>query len=198
MTWSSNPSAWSTQGFFVPASKLDRLTTFYRPTERPRHYRSSINPGMVVHTAQAARRAGALVSTVDDLWAFATMLAGGRGTSSPRLGGEMTRDRMTAEDAPPTRGSSVTHSGWGLMMSVPAGPTARPACPVATAGRRIGHHVAHRSGRRITAIVLTPTHGDVSPTDRNWSPDFWAAPTEPLTAERQHGSPERPEGSRKP
>jgi CubicO group peptidase (beta-lactamase class C family) len=65
--------------------------------------------------------AGWLVSTVDDLWAFASMLASGGGRLlSAESVRQMTRDRMTSRDRAESRIFLGDHSGWGLMMLVPA------------------------------------------------------------------------------
>jgi CubicO group peptidase (beta-lactamase class C family) len=62
------------------------------------------------------------VSTVDDLWAFASMLAAdGGGLLSRESLRVMTVDRMTADERSDNSVFVGDHSGWGLMMSVPAG-----------------------------------------------------------------------------
>ena len=82
----------------------------------------------------------ALVSTIDDLGAFAAMLAAdGGGLLSEESVALMLRDRTTARDRAENPWFFGKHLGWGLMMSVPAaGVDPRPhrtACPAATAGR---------------------------------------------------------------
>jgi CubicO group peptidase (beta-lactamase class C family) len=78
---------------------------------------------------------GWLVSTADDLWAFASMLAADGGgllsAGSVRL---MTRDRMTARDRAENRMFVGDHSGWGLMMSAPAA-DGTTGVPEGTAGK---------------------------------------------------------------
>jgi CubicO group peptidase (beta-lactamase class C family) len=63
-----------------------------------------------------------LVSTIDDMWSFASMLAkNGDGLLSPESVRLMTTDRMTAADRAENQVFVGDHSGWGLMMLVPAG-----------------------------------------------------------------------------
>jgi CubicO group peptidase (beta-lactamase class C family) len=109
--------------FYVPAAKLDRFTTQYAPDGETAELRVLDRPDGWWSTPPAMPSAsGWLVSTIDDVWAFASMMASGGGdvlsSESVRL---MTLDRMTASERAANSVFVGDHSGWGLMMSVPAG-----------------------------------------------------------------------------
>src|SRR4030088_2274717 len=64
---------------------------------------------------------GWLVSTIDDFWAFVSMLAAcGGDLLAAESVGEMLLDRMSAEERAENEMFVGDHSGWGLMMAVPA------------------------------------------------------------------------------
>ena len=135
--------------FHVPAEKLDRFTTQYAPDSETGELRLLDRPdGWWSVPPKMPSAAGGLVSTVDDLWAFASMMAADGGhllsSESVRL---MMVDRMTDEE----RAEStvfVGDSGWGLMMAVPAadGSTGVPGGYGWEGGHR--HELAHGSRRR--------------------------------------------------
>jgi CubicO group peptidase (beta-lactamase class C family) len=163
-------------GFFVPASKLDRLTTFYRPhgetgalevLDQP--------PGWWSEPPTLPDASAALVSTVDDLWRFTTMLAGGGGnTITADSVAEMTRDRMTAEERAANPWFVGDHSGWGLMMSVPAGDgsTGVPGGYGWEGGSGTTWRTDPATG--LTAILLTQRMV-TSPMPTELVTDFWGA-----------------------
>ena len=110
-------------GFYVPGDKIHRFTTFYAPDletgelvvlDRPEGWWST--------PPKMPDAAGGLVSTVDDVWKVASILAADGGdllsAESVRL---MTLDRMTASERAENSMFVGDHSGWGLMMAVPAG-----------------------------------------------------------------------------
>jgi len=109
--------------FFVPAAKQHRFATQYTPDAETGELRVLDRPDGWWSTPPAMPDAnGWLVSTIDDLWSFASMLAaGGDGVLSPESVRLMTVDRMTAEERAENRIFVGDHSGWGLMMAVPAG-----------------------------------------------------------------------------
>ncbi|HEY1674626.1 MAG TPA: serine hydrolase domain-containing protein [Streptosporangiaceae bacterium] len=116
------PLGMTDTGFYVPAGKLGRFTTFYVPDGETGELRVVDQPGgWWSGPPKLPDASGRLVSTADDLWAFASMLAAGGGgllsAESVRL---MTLDRMTAQERAENRIFVGGHSGWGLMMSVPA------------------------------------------------------------------------------
>jgi CubicO group peptidase (beta-lactamase class C family) len=109
--------------FYVPADKLERFTTFYAVDDASGGLEVFDRPaGWWSRPPKMADASAGLVSTADDLWAFASMLASGGGDllslESVRL---MTLDRMTASERAQNNIFVGDHSGWGLMMSVPAG-----------------------------------------------------------------------------
>ena len=74
--------------------------------------------------------AGGLVSTVDDLAAFAAMLAAdGGGLLSPESVAQLLRDRTTARDRAENPWFFGEHLGWGLTMSVPPPASTRGPYP---------------------------------------------------------------------
>ncbi|MCU1456460.1 MAG: serine hydrolase [Actinomycetia bacterium] len=109
-------------GFYVPAEKLDRFTTQYEPDEATDGLRVLDRPdGWWSVPPKMPDGNGWLVSTVGDLWAFASMLAAdGDGLLSPESVHLMRIDRMTAADRAANAVFVGDHSGWGLMMAVPA------------------------------------------------------------------------------
>jgi CubicO group peptidase (beta-lactamase class C family) len=111
------PLAMHDTGFHVPAAKLDRLTTAYRPD--PAGLVVTDQPDGQWSTAPAfCSGAGGLVSTVDDLLAFQRMLlAGGAGVLSPESVARMVTDHLTADQ----RAASALFlegQGWGFGGSV--------------------------------------------------------------------------------
>ena len=110
-------------GFFVPADKLNRFATQYEPDIETGAVRVLDRPeGWWSVPPRMPDANGWLVSTVDDLWAFASMMAadGGDLLSSESVA-LMTTDRMTAAERAENWMFVGDHSGWGLMMGVPSG-----------------------------------------------------------------------------
>ena len=131
--------------------------------------------------------AASLVSTVDDLWAFATMLAsGGGGLLSAESVRQMTADRMTARDRAENQVFVGDHDGWGLMIAVPsaAGPvgsapaagSAAPASIPGGYGWEGGSGTAWRTDTAagLTGILLTQRQM-TSPEPTEIAMDFWTA-----------------------
>jgi len=187
------PLGMADTGFCVPAAKRDRFTTFYATgtgTEGPRVLDRP--DGWWAAPPKFPDASGALVSTVDDLYAFASMLAadgrtgdGGRLLSAASVR-QMTRDRMTAAERAESRIFVGDHSGWGLMMLVPAagaGNTAEGAGNTADNskipggfGWDGGSGTAWRTdtSRGLTGILLTQRMA-TSPEPIPLVTDFWAA-----------------------
>jgi CubicO group peptidase (beta-lactamase class C family) len=135
------PLGMADTAFFVPAGKLDRFTSMYWPGGS---YGAS-GEGAEAEEGQAAKLthmdspdgwyatppalpdgSSWLVSTIDDLWAFSSMLDRARRGAdgellSPDSVAVMLRDRTTARDKAenPWFFGGDGGSGWGLMMSVP-------------------------------------------------------------------------------
>ena len=90
-----------------------------------------------------------LVSTIDDLGAFAAMLAAdGGGLLSEESVAQMLRDRTTERDRAENEWFFGESLGWGLMMSVPAAGVDPRTAPADAARLRLGgrqrHLLAHR------------------------------------------------------
>jgi CubicO group peptidase (beta-lactamase class C family) len=108
-------------GFHVPAASLGRLTTAYAAVDGGL---TQLDPGDATSwwaTPPAMNNAaGWLVSTLDDLWAFARMMAtGGGGLLSPTSFELLTTNRLT--DAQRTANALFLggDAGWGLGMATP-------------------------------------------------------------------------------
>jgi CubicO group peptidase (beta-lactamase class C family) len=118
--------------------------------------------------------AGWLVSTVDDLWAFASMMArGGGDLLSSKSVREMTRDRMSARERADHR-VFVDDGGWGLMMAVPAadGAKAMPGGFGWDGGTGTAWRTDPDAG--VTGILLTQ-RAATSPEPPALMTDFWNA-----------------------
>jgi CubicO group peptidase (beta-lactamase class C family) len=119
-------------GFYVPAAKLHRFTSMYAPAEAAAVFGATPPDGAELvlidrpdgwYAAPPALPDGAaaLVSTIDDMWGFASALAGaGDRLLSPESVALMLRDRTTARDRAENPWFFGEHLGWGLAMSVPA------------------------------------------------------------------------------
>ena len=166
-------------GFYVPVAKRDRFTTFYAPGEP-----GAGNGGLRVldlpggwwsAPPKMPDASSALASTVDDLWAFASILAAGGGgllsAGSVRL---MTQDRMTAAERAENRVFVGDHSGWGLMMLVQAanGSAGIPGGFGWDGGSGTTWRTDMKTG--LTGILLTQRMA-TSPEPTELVRDFWAA-----------------------
>jgi CubicO group peptidase (beta-lactamase class C family) len=115
------PLGMADTGFFVPEDQRERFTVFYTPDPKTGELRVVDEPNGWWSAPPALPDGSAgLVSTAGDLWAFARMLAEGRPLLSPQSIGLMLRDRTTARDRFANRIFLGEHSGWGLMLAVPA------------------------------------------------------------------------------
>jgi CubicO group peptidase (beta-lactamase class C family) len=129
------PLGMTDTAFYVPASKVSRFTSMYAPAEAAGAFGGGSADGPDGNGLALIDRpdgwyaappalpdgAGGLVSTIDDLWAFAAMLAAdGGGLLSPESVALMLRDRTTARDRSENPWFFGDHGGWGLMMAVPA------------------------------------------------------------------------------
>jgi CubicO group peptidase (beta-lactamase class C family) len=168
--------------FWVPPEKQDRLTTAYFPDESgalqvldlPTGWWWSDPPAM-------GNLAGMLVSTLDDLWAFVSMLlAGGVTRDGARLLSTtsvhaMTSDHLTASQrasAPVFFGES---GGWGYCMAAPGPVTGEPPVPWGF-GWNGGTGTTWFSdpARGLTTILLTQ-RAMTSPEPPALFVDFWDA-----------------------
>ncbi len=186
------PLGMTDTAFFVPPGKMSRFTSMYAPTEVAAVFGAAegapVENGLTLvdradgwYTAPPSLPDGAagLVSTVDDLAAFAAMLAAdGAGLLSAESVALMLRDRTTARDRAENPWFFGQHLGWGLTMSVPAGgPT-----PGAADGLLRGYGWEGGSGTTwrtdpasgLTGILLTQ-RTVTSPEPTEVARDFWTA-----------------------
>jgi CubicO group peptidase (beta-lactamase class C family) len=116
------PLGMADTGFEVPASKLDRFTSYYRTGPAGGLELVDAPGGQWSSLPAFPSAAGGLVSTVDDWHSFARMLlaggrAGGRQLLSPASVRQMTTDQLTQ----PQRDASrlfLEGQGWGFGGSV--------------------------------------------------------------------------------
>ena len=183
------PLGMADTGFWVPAGKMGRFATFYAPGDEGELHVVDRPGGWWSAPPKLPDAAASLVSTVDDLWAFASMLAAGGGdllsAESVRL---MTTDRMTAEERAENRVFVGDRSGWGLMMAVPSdGPAGSPgSAPAADSaapadipggyGWDGGSGTTWRTDTAagLTGILLTQRQM-TSPEPTEIATDFWTA-----------------------
>ncbi|MFI0235569.1 serine hydrolase domain-containing protein [Streptomyces sp. NPDC016845] len=105
-------------GFAVPAARLSRFTSCYVPTADGGAERVDTPDGRWSGLPAFPSGAGGLVSTADDLWAFARMLlADGASVLSPESVRRMTSDHLTA-DQREASDLFTLGSGWGYGGSV--------------------------------------------------------------------------------
>lgn len=162
--------------FYVPPDKLHRFTTQYAPdVETGELHVMDAPDGWWSTPPKMPDANGWLVSTLDDLWAFTSMLAAdGGGLISPESVRLMMIDRMTAKDRSENQMFVGDHSGWGLMMAVPAadGSTGVPG----GYGWEGGTGTSWRTDPPIglTGILLTQ-RAMTSPEPPEIVTDFWAA-----------------------
>jgi CubicO group peptidase (beta-lactamase class C family) len=178
---------------YVPASKMSRFTSMYAPAEAAAVFGGNADDagasGLVLidrpdgwYAAPPALPDGAasLVSTIDDLGAFAAMLAAdGGGLLSEQSVALMLRDRTTARDRAENPWFFGQHLGWGLMMSVPAAgvdPRTVPDGLPRGYGWEGGSGTAWRNDQAtgLTGILLTQRMM-TSPEPPEVARDFWSA-----------------------
>ena len=168
--------------FSVPPDKLDRFTTAYMPDpgtgalevlDEPRTGWWSTPPAM-------ANIAGMLVSTLDDFWAFVSMvLAGGEHHGQPVLSpgavSDMTHDHLTAEQRAGSPPFLSAHEGWGYCMVAPGPVDGEPPVPWGY-GWNGGTGTVWSSDpvRGLTGILLTQ-RAMSSPEPPAHFVDFWDA-----------------------
>ncbi len=178
------PLGMTDTGFSVPVAQRGRFTSMYAP-EGAAGLRLADGPdGWYAAPPALPDGSSGLVSTIDDLAAFAAMLAAGGG---PVLSAEsvalMLADRITARDRAENPWFFADHDGWGLMMAVPAAgaPPTDPAA-AAAAGQPRGYGWDGGSGCTwrtdpsvgLTGILLTQRMM-TSPEPDTLMTDFWSA-----------------------
>jgi CubicO group peptidase (beta-lactamase class C family) len=169
-------------GFTVPAEKLGRLTTAYRFNPETGGLSVLDDPARSWWSSPPSfpDASGWLVSTIDDYWAFVSMLLAG-GTRhgerilSPETVALMTEDRLTPAQRDAASLFLGEHGGWGLGMEVPAtGSLEQPLpCGIGWDG---GTGTTWRSSPRsgVTGILFTQREA-TSPVPSPVLQDFWAA-----------------------
>jgi CubicO group peptidase (beta-lactamase class C family) len=167
--------------FSVPAAKRGRFTTAYMP-DRDTGALTVLDPpeGGWWNRPPAMANAGMLVSTIDDLWGFVSMLlAGGRHEGqqllSPGAVAAMTRDHLTAAQRASASIFLGEHGGWGYCMAAPGPVTGEPPAPWGF-GWNGGTGTVWSSDpvRGLTGIVLS-TRAMTSPEPPAHVVDFWDA-----------------------
>jgi CubicO group peptidase (beta-lactamase class C family) len=163
-------------GFYVPPGELDRFTTQYAPDSETGRLRLLDRPdGWWSVPPKLPSAAGGLVSTVDDLFAFTSMLASDGGALLSRESvRSMMIDRMSAEERADSAVFVGDHSGWGLMMAVPAadGSTGVPGGYGWEGGTGTSWRTDPAVG--LTGILLTQ-RAMMSPEPPEVATDFWNA-----------------------
>jgi CubicO group peptidase (beta-lactamase class C family) len=176
------PLGMADTGFTVPSEKLGRLTTAYRPDpetgelsvlDDPAHSWWSTPPSF-------PDASGWLVSTIDDYWAFVSMvLAGGTRQGERILSPEtiriMTTDRLTPSQRDAAGLFLGEHGGWGLGLEVPATGSPDRTLPSGI-GWDGGTGTTWRSNPRsgVTGILFTQREA-TSPVPPPVVEDFWAS-----------------------
>jgi CubicO group peptidase (beta-lactamase class C family) len=175
------PLAMADTGFTVPAAKLSRLTTAYRPDPETGEPLVLDDPAgsWWSTTPSFPDASGWLVSTIDDYWSFASMLlAGGTGNGerilSPETVALMTTDRLTPSQREASALFLGDHGGWGLGLLVPAANAADQPLPYGI-GWDGGTGTTWRShpGSGVTGILFTQ-RAATSPVPAPLIQDFWA------------------------
>ncbi|MFF5568286.1 serine hydrolase domain-containing protein [Streptomyces sp. NPDC012623] len=149
------PLAMTDTGFAVPATELDRFTGFYKRGDDGLDLLDAPD-GQWSSPPSFPSGAGGLVSTADDLYAFARMLlaggrAGGRTLLTPESVARMTTDHLTPAQREAS-GLFTEGQGWGFGGSVDVAETS----PWNVRGRY------GWVGGTGTALHLTPSTGAVT------------------------------------
>ncbi len=176
------PLGMADTSFSVPADKQARFTTAYIPDQDTGALGVLDLPvgGWWSEPPAMANAAGMLVSTLDDMWAFVSLLlAGGRHEGqallSPGAVGAMTRDHLTADQRASAQLFLGEHGGWGYCMAAPGPVEGEPPKPWGF-GWNGGTGAVWYSdpARGLTGILLT-TRAMTSPEPPRHFVDFWEA-----------------------
>ncbi len=171
------PLGMTDTGFWVPPAKLGRMGPLYAPTEAGGLDQVDAASEHWTHPPRFASGAGGLLSTVDDLLAFARLLlAGGtvgdRTLLSAAAVGAMTTDHLTAEQR--TGGEIFLEGqGWGYGGSVDVTPTEPWTVPGRygwVGGSGTAWHIVPATGT--ATIVLTQVEM-TSPSPPPVMREFW-------------------------
>jgi CubicO group peptidase (beta-lactamase class C family) len=174
------PLGMTDTSFSVPEAKWDRFTTAYIPDDAGGLV--TLDPvveGWWNAPPAMANAAGMLISTLDDLWAFAAMLRdGGRHEGQRLLSSEavaaMTRNHLT-DDQRASQTLFLGEFGWGYGMAAPAPTPAEPPVPWGYGWNGgTGSAWYTDAARGITGILLT-TRAMNSPEPPAHFNAFWEA-----------------------
>jgi CubicO group peptidase (beta-lactamase class C family) len=164
-------------GFAVPASKLDRFTSYYKVDAQGELDLLDAPDGQWSSLPLFPSGAGGLVSTVDDWHAFAQMLlaegrVGDRKILSPESVRQMTTDHTTQSQRD-TNGIFLEGQGWGFGGSVDVAaiePWNVPGRYGWVGGTGTAAHLIPKTGQ--VTILLTQV-AMTSPTPPVLMRDFW-------------------------
>lgn len=175
------PLGMADTGFSVPGADMSRLTAFYSPDAASGELSVIDDPSDSWWGAppRFPDASGWLVSTIDDYWAFVSMLlAGGAGRGkrilSERSVALITTDCLTQAQRAASTLFLGEHGGWGLGMGAPApGQAGRPLpCGFGWEG---GSGTTWRTNPEsgVTGILLTQRQLN-SPAPPPVFDDFWS------------------------
>jgi CubicO group peptidase (beta-lactamase class C family) len=168
--------------FWVPPEKQDRFTTAYFPDEAGAlQVLDPAEGGWWNQPPAMGNLAGMLVSTLDDFWAFVSMLlAGGVSRDGTRLLSVASVDAMTSDHLTASQRASALlfvgeSGGWGYCMATPGPVNGEPPVPWGF-GWNGGTGTTWFSdpARGLTTILLTQ-RAMTSPEPPAFFVDFWDA-----------------------
>src|SRR6185295_10273975 len=174
------PLGMTDTSFSVPADKLHRLTTAYAPD--PATGAMDVLDGVAdsywSQPPAFPNASGWLVSTIDDFWAFVSMLlgagtVGGERILSPQSIALMTTDQLNSAQRAAAKLFVGEHAGWGLGMATPAAGDAEKGVPHGfgwTGGSGTVWYSDPDTG--LTGVLLTQ-RGMTSPEPPQVMADFW-------------------------
>jgi CubicO group peptidase (beta-lactamase class C family) len=175
------PLGMTATGFFVPAEQLGRLTAFYSPDPASGELSliDDASDSWWNRPPSFPDASGWLVSTIDDYWAFVSMLRAGGSVRGERIVSEqslagMTTDRLTAAQRAGSPMFLGEHGGWGLGMGAVAAGSAGQPLPCGfgwEGGSGTVWRTSPESGA--TGILLTQRQL-TSPEPPRVFDDFWA------------------------
>ena len=175
------PLGMSDTGFSVPTDAQARLTTFYVPDAETGAPTVLDDPAdsWLGNPPRFPDGSGWLVSTVDDYWAFVSMLLRGGSVDGARILTEasvaqMTTDHLTDAQRAGNAPFLGEHDGWGFGMAVPAAGSTGVPLPCGF-GWEGGSGTTWRTNpeRGVTGILLTQRQM-MSPEPPPVFSDFWA------------------------
>jgi CubicO group peptidase (beta-lactamase class C family) len=168
-------------GFSVSPEQRSRFTTAYAPDPAAGTLGvlDGVEDSYWSRPPAMPNAAGWLVSTIDDFWAFVTMLLADGTSNGERMLSERSVELMTTDHLTPEQRASAgvflgEHDGWGLGMLVPA--TDAPASSTQRGfGWDGGTGTAWRSDRvrGLTGLLFTQ-RAMTSPEPPAVFDDFWS------------------------